>query len=113
MGCPIANAATLTPSTAGIMNKIFALLLLVVIAATVANASLLKCLGCGEDIEKDIKDCAKQDTTQDKVNCALDAMKTTADCLDCVCNILASVFKLDSGICDRKTVNLVPNQRIH
>merc|ERR1712142_1167075 len=107
---PVANAATLTPSTASTMNKIFALLLLVVIAATVANASLVKCLGCGQDIEKDIKDCAKHETTQDKVNCALDAMKTTSDC---VCNILASVFKLDAGICDRKTVNLIPNHRIH
>merc|ERR1712183_422542 len=91
-------AASISFST--IMSKLFAILLMTVMVATVANASLIKCIGCAEDIEKDIKVCAKHETTQDKVTCAIDAMKTTADCLSCVCNILATVFKIDAAKCD-------------
>merc|ERR1712002_1366101 len=104
---------TLTPSAIVIMNKILAVLVLTAMVATMANAGVLDCLTCGKDIEQDIKDCANQATEKERVTCALDCMKTTTDCMDCICSILATVFKLDSSICDRKSVaNLVPNHRI-
>merc|ERR1712110_1406786 len=64
-----------------------ALVAFVAIAQTSAGGVLKDCMTCGKDIEGDIKDCADNSTTDAVVKCVLEAMKTSADCLHCVCDI--------------------------
>merc|ERR1712212_156805 len=113
--CSVRLSIARSPNpTAIIMSKLIAVLFLTVMVATVANAGIMTCLGCFQDIEADIKACGNAATVKDRVTCAIDAMKSTADCSDCVCNVLALAFKLDASTCDKKQVrSMVPNHRIH
>merc|ERR1711936_1044883 len=79
-----------------IMSRIIAVLALiaaVAVAQTYAQGTV--CNSCESDIITDVKDCQDNSTTDAVVKCVLEALKTSADCITCICDILADVFGMD------------------
>merc|ERR1712183_492875 len=81
-------------------DKIMArLLIAVALIAMIAGAFASECVTCEQDVMADVKACQSTANTKEIVTCVLDAMKTSADCLHCVCDILAVAFNLDKTLC--------------
>merc|ERR1712055_745051 len=70
--------------------------------AAVAHAGnvITDCMTCGNDVKDDISACSVQESVEQRVTCAIDCLKTSNQCLHCVCDILAAAFKLDASHCD-------------
>merc|ERR1712055_756489 len=90
--CPV----TTTRNTIFKMAK---LLIALTLLAMVAGTFALSCSTCETDIIADVKICKEAADTKAIVTCVMDAMKTSVDCIECVCSIVADVFQLDASIC--------------
>merc|ERR1711992_476376 len=59
------------------------------------------CEHCAEDIIKAIEDCSDipPDDEHALLKCIEDALITTADCIECICEILATIVGADIAPC--------------
>merc|ERR1711872_377712 len=91
--CPVTTTRITT------IFKMAKLLFALAFLAMVAGSFAMSCTTCETDIIADVKACADAEDTKAIVTCALDAMKTSVDCIECICTIVADVFKLDASLC--------------
>merc|ERR1712066_587914 len=78
------------------MSKLlFALAFIAMVAAAYAES----CANCEADIIADVSACKDVVGSKAIVTCVMDVLKTSADCVTCVCTIVADVFKLDFAMC--------------
>ena len=66
------------------------------------------CKTCGTDILTDVKACTLKVKPKDITICVLDCLKTTADCVECVCDIVAIAFKMDTDLCGKQSLKQQP-----
>ena len=59
------------------------------------------CLSCAGDISKAVEDCADipPDDEHALLQCIEDALVSAADCIVCICDILASIYGMDLEPC--------------
>ena len=66
-----------------------------------SNFILQDCEHCAEDIVKAFKDCSEiePDNQHDLYECIEDALIATADCIECICEILGVLVGVDIAPC--------------
>merc|ERR1711973_653523 len=79
--------------------KMSRLLLVLVFVAMVAGAFAESCSNCEQDVIADVAACKDAVDQKEIVTCVMDVLKTSADCVTCVCSIVADAFKLDDNLC--------------
>merc|ERR1712150_83444 len=59
------------------------------------------CLACATDISKAVEDCADipPDDEHALLKCIEDALESAADCIVCICDILATIYDMDLEPC--------------
>merc|ERR1711997_1263430 len=57
------------------------------------------CGKCATDINTAIADCQHLETEHEILQCAMDAMIASADCIQCVCEMIAAIAGIDSSHC--------------
>merc|ERR1712126_32853 len=84
-----------TPHLKMMSKTLFAL----VFVAMVAGAFAGSCEDCEKDVIADVAACKGVVGQEAIVTCVMDVLKTSADCITCVCGIVADFFQLDNTIC--------------
>merc|ERR1712098_379869 len=79
--------------------KMSRILFAVVFVAMVAGAFAGSCESCEKDVIADVAACKDVVGQEAIVTCVMDVLKTSADCITCVCGIVADFFQLDNAIC--------------
>merc|ERR1711911_28500 len=92
---PAATAATNHIS----IKMMSRLILAVAFFAMLAGAYAESCSNCEKDVIAGVTACKGASGQAAIVTCVMDVLKTSADCVSCVCSILADAFKLDSALC--------------
>merc|ERR1712055_300162 len=82
-----------------ILHKMSRLLFALAFIAMVAGAFAESCSSCEQDVIADVSACKDAVGQQAIVTCVMDVLKTSADCVTCVCTIVADAFKLDDSLC--------------
>merc|ERR1712018_839370 len=59
------------------------------------------CLACAGDISKAVEDCEDIPPEDEHalLKCIEDALEAAADCIECICEILASIYVMDLEPC--------------
>merc|ERR1712126_112333 len=98
MGISVTLSRSIQPPPRPItMNK---LALFLALAAFVATAyAQADCQTCVSDIVNDVDVCKGATGQAAIVTCVMEAVKTSADCITCACEVLTQVFKLNESMC--------------
>merc|ERR1712168_1153248 len=75
------------------------LLALAAFVATAYAQANEDCQVCVNDIIADVDVCKDVVGQEAIVTCVMEAVKTSADCITCACEILTQVFKMNESMC--------------